>query len=190
MAMTGAVKDELSRVDVAKPCCRRSEMAALLRFAGGLHIVSNRVVVEAELDTGAAARRLRREIADVYGYSSEIHVLASGGLRKLDRIDDRRSARALRSRPNHHAAIPPWITPGRDLRRYRCLHTPGQRTQSWQHPFDGHYSRSGQNGDSIGVMVGHARLPPNARDSRLCLLHWRCAGVPCFENRSRARRYS
>src|ERR671927_121948 len=82
MAMTGAVKDELSRVDVAKPCCRRAEMAALLRFAGGLHIVSGRVVVEAELDTGAAARRLRREVADVYGYPSEIHVLASGGLRK------------------------------------------------------------------------------------------------------------
>src|SRR6266545_3627785 len=82
MAMTAAVKDELSRVDVAKPCCRRAEMAALLRFAGGLHIVSGRVVVEAELDTGAAARRLRREIAEVYGYPSEIHVLASGGLRK------------------------------------------------------------------------------------------------------------
>ncbi len=57
-------------------------MAALLRFAGGLHIVSGRVVVEAELDTGAVARRLRREIAEVYGYPSEIHVLASGGLRK------------------------------------------------------------------------------------------------------------
>src|SRR6266705_3434973 len=82
MAMTAAVKDELSRVDVPKPCCRRSEMAALLRFAGGLHIVSGRVVVEAELDTGATARRLRREIAEVYGYPSEIHVLASGGLRK------------------------------------------------------------------------------------------------------------
>src|SRR5881275_2185228 len=82
MAMTGAVKDELSRVDVPKPCCRRSEMAALLRFAGGLHIVSGRVVVEAELDTGNVARRLRREIAEVYGYPSEIHVLASGGLRK------------------------------------------------------------------------------------------------------------
>src|SRR2546429_7910566 len=82
MAMTAAVKDELSRVDVPKPCCRRSEMAALLRFAGGLHIVSGRVVVEAELDTGAVARRLRREIAEVYGYPSEIHMLASGGLRK------------------------------------------------------------------------------------------------------------
>src|SRR5256885_3496534 len=82
MAMTAAVKDELSRVDVPKPCCRRSEMAALLRFAGGLHIVSGRVVVEAELDTGNVARRLRREIAEVCGYPSEIHVLASGGLRK------------------------------------------------------------------------------------------------------------
>src|SRR3954467_6554579 len=82
MAMTSAVKDELSRVDVAKPCCRRAEMGAPLRFGGGLHIVSGRVVVEAELDTGAAARRLRREIHEVYGYPSEIHVLASGGLRK------------------------------------------------------------------------------------------------------------
>jgi cell division protein WhiA len=82
MAMTAAVKDELSRVDVPKPCCRRTEMAALLRFAGGLHIVSGRVVVEAELDTGAVARRLRTSIADLFGYPSEVHILASGGLRK------------------------------------------------------------------------------------------------------------
>jgi DNA-binding protein WhiA len=82
MAMTAAVKDELSRVEVAKPCCRRSEMTAVLRFAGGLHLVAGKVVVEAELDTGAVARRLRREIADVYGHPSEINLLASGGLRK------------------------------------------------------------------------------------------------------------
>jgi cell division protein WhiA len=82
MAMTAAVKDELSRVEVSRPCCRRAEMTSLLRFAGGLHIVSGNVVVEADLDTGAVARRLRREVADVYGYPSEIHVLASGGIRK------------------------------------------------------------------------------------------------------------
>ena len=35
--MTSAVKDELSRLTVTKPCCRKAEMAALLRFAGGLH---------------------------------------------------------------------------------------------------------------------------------------------------------
>jgi DNA-binding protein WhiA len=85
MAMTAAVKDELSRLAITKPCCRKSEMAALLRFAGGLHIVGGRVVVEAELDTGATARRLRREIAEVYGHASEVQVLASGGLRKTSR---------------------------------------------------------------------------------------------------------
>ncbi|MGH3716538.1 MAG: DNA-binding protein WhiA, partial [Micromonosporaceae bacterium] len=82
MAMTASVKDELSRVDVGKPCCRRAEMSALLRFAGGLHIVGGRVVVAAELDTGAVARRLRRDIAEVYGYPSEVHILAPGGMRK------------------------------------------------------------------------------------------------------------
>jgi hypothetical protein len=82
MAMTAAVKDELSRVEVARPCCRRAELTSVLRFAGGLHIVGGRVVVEAELDTGAVARRLRREIAELYGYSSEVQVLVSGGLRR------------------------------------------------------------------------------------------------------------
>ncbi|MFI5953519.1 DNA-binding protein WhiA [Cryptosporangium sp. NPDC051539] len=85
MAMTASVKDELSRVAVTKPCCRKSEMAALLRFAGGLHIVAGRVVVEAELDTGNAARRLRQSIAEIYGHGSEVHVLTAGGLRKTSR---------------------------------------------------------------------------------------------------------
>lgn len=82
MAMTAAVKDELSRLVVTKPCCRRSEVAALLRFAGGLHIVGGRVVVEAEVDTGSVARRLRREIHELYGHQCEAHVIAAGGLRR------------------------------------------------------------------------------------------------------------
>jgi cell division protein WhiA len=85
MAMTAQVKDELAHLVVTKPCCRRAEVAALLRFAGGLHIVSGRIVVEAELDTGAAARRLRREIAEIYGHASELVVVAPGGLRKGNR---------------------------------------------------------------------------------------------------------
>ena len=62
MAMTGVVKDELSRVQVIKPCCRKAEVSTLLRFAGGLHLSEGRVVIEAELDTGAVARRLRASI--------------------------------------------------------------------------------------------------------------------------------
>ena len=56
MAMTGLVKDELSRVTIVKPCCRKAEVSTLLRFAGGLHLAAGRIVVEAELDTGAAPR--------------------------------------------------------------------------------------------------------------------------------------
>ena len=57
----------------------------MLRFAGGLHIVGGRIVVEAELDTGATARRLRKDIAEVYGHTSEVAVVAPGGLRKGSR---------------------------------------------------------------------------------------------------------
>ena len=82
MAMTAKVKDELSRTSVTKTCCRKAEISAVLRFAGGLHIVGGRIVIEAELDTAQAARRLRQDISDVYGHPSEMMVLTSGGLRK------------------------------------------------------------------------------------------------------------
>jgi DNA-binding protein WhiA len=85
MAMTARVKDELSRLQVTKTCCRKAEVSATLRFAGGLHIIGGRIVIEAELDTANAARRLRRDIADVYGHSSEMVVVAAGGLRRGSR---------------------------------------------------------------------------------------------------------
>jgi DNA-binding protein WhiA len=80
--MTSAVKDELSRLAVSKTCCRRAEVSSLLRFAGGLHIVSGRVVVEAELDLGSAARRLLKEIQALYGHHAEVFTIQSNGLRK------------------------------------------------------------------------------------------------------------
>jgi hypothetical protein len=85
MALTALVKDELSRLQVTKPCCRKAEVSATLRFAGGLHIVGGRIVVEAEMDTAHAARRLRREIGEVFGHQSEILVVAPGGLRRGSR---------------------------------------------------------------------------------------------------------
>jgi hypothetical protein len=83
--MTAALKDELSRLVVTKPCDRRAEMSALLRFSGGLHLVGGRVVVEAELDTGSVARRLRKEIHELFGYEAEVAVVAPGGLRRTSR---------------------------------------------------------------------------------------------------------
>ncbi|HEY0186119.1 MAG TPA: DNA-binding protein WhiA [Cellulomonas sp.] len=85
MALTAQVKDELARLQVDKTSCRKAEVAATLRFAGGLHIISGRIVIEAELDTGAAARRLRQAIAEVYGHTSEVIVVSGGGLRRGSR---------------------------------------------------------------------------------------------------------
>ncbi len=82
MAMTARVKDELSRLPVTKPCCRKAEVSATIRFAGGLHIVGGQIVVEAELDTANAARRLRRDVAEVYGQRADVLVMSAGGLRK------------------------------------------------------------------------------------------------------------
>ena len=82
MAMTAQVKAELANTTITKSCCRKAEVSSILRFAGGLHIVSGRIVVEAELDTGAAARRLRKDIAEIYGHDSEVLVMQNAGIRK------------------------------------------------------------------------------------------------------------
>ncbi|MEI2713044.1 MAG: DNA-binding protein WhiA [Nocardioides sp.] len=86
MAMTAQVKAELAAIEVTKPCCRKAEVATMLRFAGGLHIVSGQIVVEAELDTGAAARRLRTDLQEIFGHSSTMVVVQGGGLRKGTRF--------------------------------------------------------------------------------------------------------
>src|SRR6202161_2997424 len=115
--MTAEVKDELSRLVVSSQTARRAEVIALLRFAGGLHIVAGRVVVEAEVDLGSIARRLRKDIFDLYGYSAVVHVLSAIGIRKTTRYvlrvanDGEALARqtgllALRGRPGRGCAAP------------------------------------------------------------------------------------
>ncbi|MEI2818823.1 MAG: DNA-binding protein WhiA [Marmoricola sp.] len=85
MAMTAQVKAELANTAITKTCCRKAEVASILRFAGGLHIVSGRIVVEAELDTGAAARRLRKDIAEMFGHNCDVVLVQGAGLRKGSR---------------------------------------------------------------------------------------------------------
>ncbi|MBZ2194709.1 DNA-binding protein WhiA [Occultella gossypii] len=85
MSLTAEVKDELARLRVDKMSARKAEVAATLRFAGGLHIISGRIVIEAELDTGIAARRLRQAIHEVFGHTSEVIVVSGGALRRGNR---------------------------------------------------------------------------------------------------------
>ncbi|RII42123.1 DNA-binding protein WhiA [Galactobacter valiniphilus] len=86
MALTASVKDELARLEVRQTSQRRAEVATLLRFAGGLHIISGRIVIEAEVDSAATAQRVRRALAEVYGHRAEVIVVSGGGLRKGERF--------------------------------------------------------------------------------------------------------
>ncbi len=81
MALTDDVKEELARVRVTRPQTKAAEVATLLRFAGGLHVISNRVAVESELDSAAAARRLARSILELYGVRAEIAKISSSSNR-------------------------------------------------------------------------------------------------------------
>ncbi len=82
MALTAEVKQELAQVAVTKTTVRAAELAAILRFAGGLHLISGRVAVEVELDSPDIARRVRRDIAELYGTRSDASILSPGGIRK------------------------------------------------------------------------------------------------------------
>jgi DNA-binding protein WhiA len=82
MALTQQIKEELARVPVRTGLERAAELATVLRFCGGLQLISGRIAIEVELDSAALARRLARAIAELYGIQSELTVVQAGGLRK------------------------------------------------------------------------------------------------------------
>jgi DNA-binding protein WhiA len=84
-AMTVEVKRELSALVINSVSARRAEVASLLRFTGGLHIVAGRVIVDAEVDLGVIAQRLRKDIFDLYGYTAVVHAVPAGGVGKSTR---------------------------------------------------------------------------------------------------------
>ena len=82
MALTQHIREELARVPVRTGLERAAELATVLRFCGGLQLISGRIAIEVELDSAALARRLARAIAELYGIQSELTVVQAGGLRK------------------------------------------------------------------------------------------------------------
>jgi DNA-binding protein WhiA len=85
MSLTQQVKAELATLEVLKPELRRAEISSLLRFSNSLHLASGRIIVEAELETGQIARRLRSAVWDLFGYESEFVVISGGGLSRGSR---------------------------------------------------------------------------------------------------------
>jgi DNA-binding protein WhiA len=82
VAMTAMVKDELSRVECTRTSERKAEVTALLRFSGGCTSWAAASSSRPSWTPGSVARRLRRDISEVYGYTSGVSVLAGGNIRR------------------------------------------------------------------------------------------------------------
>lgn len=79
MSLTVDVKSELVAIRDPRPTVRAAELTAVLRFAGGLHSIAGRVAVEAEVDAEVLARRVARDLVELYGVRPDIaHVQSSG----------------------------------------------------------------------------------------------------------------
>jgi len=82
VALTAEVKDELASIQSGKTTLRAAELATILRFSGGLHVISGRIAVESEVDTEQLARRIRKDIAELYGVRADISVISASGVRR------------------------------------------------------------------------------------------------------------
>lgn len=78
MSLTTDVKAELVGIRSATPSVRVAELTTILRFAGGLHSIAGRVAVEAEVDAEALARRVTRDLVEIYGVRPEIAQVQPG----------------------------------------------------------------------------------------------------------------
>jgi DNA-binding protein WhiA len=84
VALTADVKEELARAEVSKTSVRAAELASVLRFAGGLHIISGRIAIEAELDSPTIVRRVTRDLGELYGVRPDVSVISASGLRRTN----------------------------------------------------------------------------------------------------------
>ncbi len=82
MALTAEVKEELAAIESGKTTLRAAELATVLRFSGGLHVISGRIAVESELESEQLARRVRKDIAELYGVRAEVSIVSASGARR------------------------------------------------------------------------------------------------------------
>lgn len=78
MSFTAQVKDELSRIESRRLCCRRAELAALVRIEGTLHISGpERFRLELATETAPVARKAIRLLHGLYDLKTELTVRRS-----------------------------------------------------------------------------------------------------------------
>ena len=78
MSFTAEVKEELARVETARPCCARAELSALIRVEGTLHFTgNNRLRLEVATETAPVARKVIKLLHGEYALATELTVRRS-----------------------------------------------------------------------------------------------------------------
>ncbi|HIW96151.1 MAG TPA: DNA-binding protein WhiA [Candidatus Corynebacterium gallistercoris] len=85
MALTSDVKAELNQVVVTRLDERTAELASLLRYTAGLHLVAGKIVIESEVDSETTAQRMMDAVEDMYGHSAELQIIGANNLRRSPR---------------------------------------------------------------------------------------------------------
>jgi DNA-binding protein WhiA len=80
-SLTVAVKDELVSHHSDLTSQRVAELSTILRFAGGLHVIGGNIAVEVELDHLETAKRVRKDIRDIFGMATDAAVMQPAGNR-------------------------------------------------------------------------------------------------------------
>ncbi|MEE1296651.1 MAG: DNA-binding protein WhiA [Bifidobacterium sp.] len=75
MALLDEVKSELSQIDGEMPAVQKAQVAAMLRYGGGLRKAQRNIIVQAQFDSPDAARWLQQAIRMLYGHDAMLTAL-------------------------------------------------------------------------------------------------------------------
>ncbi len=87
--MTGLalqIKSELLRARPGSAASRAAEVATILRFAGGLHLISGKLAIEIELDSAQLAQRVARAIKELFGIQADLTAAPSANSRRTGAV--------------------------------------------------------------------------------------------------------
>ena len=75
MSLTSEARLQMAQVRLSRSEAKSAELATLLRFCGGLHLISGRIAIEVELSESELARRMSKILSEVFSSKSEISVI-------------------------------------------------------------------------------------------------------------------
>jgi len=81
LSLTSEARLQMAQVRLSRSESKAAELATMLRFCGGLHLISGRIAIEVELSESELARRMSKVLAEVFSSKSEISVTNATGKR-------------------------------------------------------------------------------------------------------------